>query len=318
MHHGRVVEEGRTDSVFRYPQKDYTKKLIGSIPKVDLNSPRNHDRITAAESMPAAEAEPSEAAVLPVPAEAASSAVLDIRHLNVYYREQDSGFMRKNSRIQVLHDVNLSMKQGEILALVGGSGSGKSTLAKAIVGINRMFDGTIARTEKHPQMIFQDPYNSLNPARRIGWLLKEPLRIKGGMSDAEMDRRVDEMLSMVHLDATVKQRYPGQLSGGQRQRICIACALMCRPKLLIADEPVSALDVTIQAEILALLENLQREMDLSILFISHDLRTVWQFCDRVAVIKDGRIAEQGDVDAIYRHPQSDYTKQLLEAAGIHV
>lgn len=318
MHHGRVVEEGRTDSVFRYPQKDYTKKLIGSIPKVDLESPRIHDRYIHPDRMRAAGEGSSAAESAAAPSGKTASEALSIRHLNVYYREQDSGFLQKNSRVQVLHDINLSMKQGEILALVGGSGSGKSTLAKAIVGMNRMADGTIERTEKHPQMIFQDPYDSLNPARRIGWLLREPLRIKGGMGDADMDRRVDEMLSMVHLDASVKQRYPGQLSGGQRQRICIACALMCRPSLLIADEPVSALDVTIQAEILALLENMQRELDLSILFISHDLRTVWQFCDRVAIMKDGRIEEQGNVDEIYRHPQSDYTKQLLEAAGIHV
>ena len=163
-------------------------------------------------------------------------------------------------------------------------------------------------------MIFQDPYSSLNPFYSVEWALEEPLRVYGKYTKAERKRRVREMLERVELPPECLEAKPSELSGGQRQRVSIAAALIRRPKFLIADEPVSALDVTIQAQILDLLRSLRRELDLSFLFISHDLNVVYQLCDRVLVMKSGRIVEQGTVDEIFDRPREDYTKQLLAAA----
>lgn len=213
--------------------------------------------------------------------------------------------------------MSFTLHRGETLALVGGSGSGKSTIARAITGINTNYTGTIVKTDPNIQMIFQDPAGSLNPAHRIEWILEEPLKIAGGMTREERKERVRAQMRLVHLDEELLDRFPSQLSGGQRQRVCIAAALIRNPKILIADEPVSALDVTIQTEILALLRNLQKELSLSVIFISHDLRTVYQLCDNIVILKEGKIVEQGDVDEIYMHPKDAYTKKLLMAAGIH-
>ena len=174
--------------------------------------------------------------------------------------------------------------------------------------------GEVVHYTKRPQMIFQDPYSSLNPAYSVEWTLEEPLRIYGKYDRAERKRRVREMLSRVELPEECLKARPGELSGGQRQRVSIAAALIRRPRFLIADEPVSALDVTIQAQILELLRQLRQELDLSYLFISHDLNVVYQLCDRVLVMKSGRIVEQGTVEEIFEHPQDPYTRQLLEAA----
>lgn len=241
--------------------------------------------------------------------------ILEVKHVNVYYTEKKSLIRNKTEKKHALKDVTFSMEEGEILGLVGESGCGKTSLAKAILGMQKQYDGEVILKCKNPQMVFQDPYSSLNPAKKIGWILEEPMRIKGGFSREERSRRVDEMLEKVGLDSKCKEHYPGELSGGQRQRVAIAAALLCDTKFLIADEPVSALDVTIQAQIIRLLLKLQKEMGLSILFISHDLRVVYQMCDRVIIMKNGEIIERGSVEEIYRHPQTEYTKLLLEAAG---
>ncbi len=222
----------------------------------------------------------------------------------------------RRKRVQILHDVSFTMEQGEILGLVGESGSGKSTLAKAVLNMVPDKSGTIGCEDAYPQMVFQDPYGSLNPAKTIGWILEEPLKNRSRMPKEERRRNAAEMLSHVGLDEKYLERFPGELSGGQRQRVCIAAALMLRPKLLIADEPVSALDVTIQAQVLKLLFSLKQDFGLSILFISHDLRVVYQLCDRVMIMQGGRIVEMGRSDDIYFRPQHPYTKQLLDAAGI--
>lgn len=242
--------------------------------------------------------------------------ILRVSSLNVSFQDRSRGLFGKNNRIQVLKDVSFSMKEGEILGLVGESGSGKSTLAKAILGLIP-YEGEISQTSSYPQMIFQDPYGSLNPAKKVGWILEEPLRLKGGLDSAQRKQRVREMLIRVGLDESIADRYPNQLSGGQRQRVCIAGALMQEPALLIADEPVSALDVTIQAQILELLKRLHKEMGLSILFISHDLRVVYQMCDNVMIMKGGQLVEQGSVEEVYFHHQNEYTANLLKAAGIN-
>ena len=238
--------------------------------------------------------------------------VLSVQHVTSGYRE--GGPFRKGAYHEVLHDVSFDVRHGEILGLVGESGTGKSTLAKTILGMVRPDRGEVIHYTKRPQMIFQDPYSSLNPAYTVGWIMEEPLRIYGKYDGPERKRRVREMLSRVELPEEVLTARPAELSGGQRQRVSIATALIQRPRFLIADEPVSALDVTIQAQILKLLKNLRDELDLSYLFISHDLKVVYQLCDRVLVMKRGRIVEQGTVSKIFDHPKEDYTKQLLAAA----
>jgi peptide/nickel transport system ATP-binding protein len=203
---------------------------------------------------------------------------------------------------------------GEILGLVGESGSGKSTLARTILGLVKPDSGEVIHHTKRPQMIFQDPYSSLNPAYRVSWILEEPLRIYGKYDALQRRRRVADMLRRVELPEECLAAYPRELSGGQRQRVSIAAALLQRPRFLVADEPVSALDVTIQSQILQLLKGLRDELDLSYLFISHDLNVVYQLCDAVAVMKDGCIVEYGPVRQIFDAPRHPYTQQLLSAA----
>jgi peptide/nickel transport system ATP-binding protein len=239
--------------------------------------------------------------------------VLEVEHLNTWY-EQGGGLFSKKKRRQVLKDVSFTLHGGEVLGLVGESGCGKSTLAKTILGMVRDYTGDIRHYTKRPQMVFQDPFSSLNPARTIGWILEEPLRIYGKYDEKERRRRVAEMLEQVGLSEECMTHRPYQLSGGQRQRVSIAAALIVRPRLVIADEPVSALDVTIQAQILRLLAELRKEYDLSYLFISHDLNVVYQICDRVLVMKNGEIVEQNTVDELFDNPQNEYTKKLLLAA----
>lgn len=238
---------------------------------------------------------------------------LSVRHLTCGYRD-GGGLFEKPIRQEVLRDVTFDVRSGEILGLVGESGTGKSTLAKAILGMIRPDSGEIIHHTKRPQMIFQDPYSSLNPAYTVGWILEEPLRIFGKYDPAERKRRVRDILQRVELPEELLDVKPSDLSGGQRQRVSIAVALIQRPKFLIADEPVSALDVTIQTQILALLKKLNQELGLSYLFISHDLNVVYQLCHRVLVMKNGAIVEQGTVAEIFDHPQAAYTRQLLAAA----
>jgi ABC-type glutathione transport system ATPase component len=242
--------------------------------------------------------------------------ILTVTDLCVSYKKTAAPFLAKRKSTQVLDHVSFSMNEGEILGLVGESGCGKSTLAKTLLKLNPFDSGEIIHYSKYPQMVFQDPYGSLNPAKKVGWILEEPLRMHGGCDPAERKKKVAFMMKRVGLDASLADRYPRQLSGGQRQRVCIAAALMLKPGLLIADEPVSALDVTIQAQILDLLLQLQKEMGLAILFISHDLRVVYQLCSRVMIMQKGQIVESADAEQIYFAPQHAYTKSLIEAAGI--
>lgn len=238
--------------------------------------------------------------------------VLSLKHVTAGYRE--GGVLGRKYFHEVLHDVSFDVRRGEILGLVGESGTGKSTLAKTILGMVEPERGEVIHYTKRPQMIFQDPYSSLNPAYSVAWLLEEPLRIYGKYDRAERARRVREMLARVELPEEVLKAHPAELSGGQRQRVSIAMALIQRPRFLIADEPVSALDVTIQAQVLKLLKHLRDELDLSFLFISHDLNVVYQLCDTALVMKDGRIVERGTVEEIFDHPRHEYTRQLLRAA----
>lgn len=237
----------------------------------------------------------------------ADAPILKIDRLNSWYG-------KGKDRRQVLRDVSLTLNEGEALGIVGESGSGKTTLAKVLLGFVKDTTGEIDLRAARPQMVFQDPYSSLNPAKTVEWILEEPLRAMGIRDKAERRRRVMEMIVQVGLSEEHCGRKPGQLSGGQRQRVSIASALIQGSKLIVLDEPVSALDVTLQAQILQLLANLREKFGLSYLFISHDLAVVYQLCDRVCVMYRGEIVEQGDVDTVYDHPQHDYTKKLLAAS----
>ena len=238
--------------------------------------------------------------------------VLSVEHVSGGYR--DGGILQRGPYQEVLHDVSFTVGKGEILGLVGDSGTGKSTLARLILGMVEPEVGKITHYSQRPQMIFQNPYSSLNPVYPVSWILEEPLKIRGVKDKEERKWRVMEMLELVELPEECLDAKPGELSGGQRQRVSIAVALLQKPKFLIADEPVSALDVTIQAQILKLLKRLRKELELSFLFISHYLNVVYQLCDRVLVMKDGKIVEQGEIEEIYNNPRHEYTKQLLSAA----
>ena len=229
--------------------------------------------------------------------------VLSLRHVTSGYH--DGGFLRRGRYQEVLHDVSFDVGYREILGLVGESGTGKSTLARTILGMVKPDAG---------EVIFQDPYSSLNPAYPVSWILEEPLRIYGKYGPEERKKRVRDILERVELPEECLDARPSELSGGQRQRVSIAAALIQRPRFLIADEPVSALDVTIQAQILKLLRDLRDQLNLSYLFISHDLNVVYQLCDRVLVMRGGRVVEQGTVEDIFSHPKDPYTRQLLAAA----
>ncbi len=233
--------------------------------------------------------------------------IVELKNLSSWYG-------KGKTRLKYLKNVSLTIHEGEVLGLVGESGSGKSTLAKCILGLVTDTEGTLNVADLRPQMVFQDPYGSLNPAKTVGWILEEPLRAMGIRDKEERRSRALEMLRLVTLSEEHYDRRPAQLSGGQRQRVAIAAALIGGSKLIILDEPVSALDVTLQAQILQLLVDLKEQLGLSYLFISHDLAVVYQICDRVAVLYHGEIVEEGPVDDVYDAPRHPYTKKLLEAS----
>ncbi len=254
--------------------------------------------------------------------------ILEVRHLDSFYLSQGSLFQRRAERNQVLHDVSFRMEEGDIVGLVGESGSGKTTLARCILGLVKDIKGEIIHYTQYPQMVFQDPFSSLNPAHTVGWTLEEALRARKlsrqeleqkGQGDAPLSRAerrelAAQILEQVGLGSEYAGRYPRELSGGQRQRVSIAAAVITRPRLVIADEPVSALDVTIQAQILKLLDDLKDSYNLSYLFISHDLNVIYQICTKVLVMQGGTIVEKGGVEEVYNSPQHPYTKALLKAA----
>ena len=282
MYNGDIVEMGNTQEVLRHPKHDYTKTLVAAIPDNDVPSDR-------------------------------SSVVLEAKDLRLSFKEKDGVFSGKDQKA-VLKGVSFCVYEGEILGVVGESGCGKSTLAKTIVGLNKHFTGSLQMTCSRPQMVFQDPFGSLNPARKIGWILQEPLKARGIRDKKERLRLVDEMLVKIGLDPSFKGRYAREFSGGQRQRISIGLALLMDTGFIVADEPVSALDVTVQSQILKLLLQLHKEKNLTMMFISHDLEVVRHVCDRVIVMYLGQIVEMADSDELYKNPQHPYTRLLFSAA----
>jgi peptide/nickel transport system ATP-binding protein len=238
-----------------------------------------------------------------------SEPVVKVENLHVWYGKPQ--FFSRNKRVHILHDVSFEILRGEILGLVGESGCGKSTLARAVLGIEKDIQGTIIHNTFRPQMVFQNPYGSLNPYKKVGWIIEEPLRVQQKYNKKERKERVLKLLEQVGLPESYVNRYPDELSGGQRQRVAIAAALIQQPEFIILDEPVSALDVTVQAQILRLLFDVKKEYNLSYLFISHDLNVIYQVCNRVMVMQKGEIVECGEVESVYDHPKHPYTLQLL-------
>jgi oligopeptide transport system ATP-binding protein len=257
-----------------------------------------------------------------------SEIILQANHLVKTYSQRSGRFGFGSTQIKALDDVSITLKAGSTLAVVGESGSGKSTLARCLLQLHPfdsgevLFDGVnlagldkeaLRAMRKNLQMVFQDPFASLNPRMKVGEIVGEGLLIHSLGSSSEQKEKVQQMLERVGLEVADAQKYPHQFSGGQRQRIGIARALVLEPKVVVCDEPVSALDVSVQAQILLLLKELQQEMHLSYIFISHDLRVVRHIADEMVVMNQGKIVEQGKVVDIYNQPQQAYTQQLLNA-----
>lgn len=294
MKDGKVKECGETEDIFNNPKDQYTRMLIENVPsRIGKKNVCDADK---------------------------ADNILEVRDLNVFYNEsRNSLFSKAKKNKQVTKNVTFNIRRSEILGLVGESGCGKTSLSKAILGINKNYTGEIVNNCKtRPQMVFQDPYSSLNPAKSVGWLLEEPLRAlnvrKGSnrMTKAEMKEEAISILKKIGLGEEYYNRKPSQLSGGQRQRISIGQAVITKPELIIADEPVSALDVTIQTQIMELMKKLQEEMKLSYLFISHDIDVIYQMSNRIMVMKNGCIVECGETKEVFENPQNEYTKQLLK------
>lgn len=257
-----------------------------------------------------------------------SEILLEARGLVKTYQQRSGRFGLGTTEIKALDNVSVSLKQGSTLAVVGESGSGKSTLARCLLQLQPYDSGdvifqrqslaqldkdSLRNVRKNLQMVFQDPFASLNPRMRVGDIVGEGLLIHNIGNADSRKAQVNKMLERVGLTATDAQKFPHQFSGGQRQRIGIARALVLQPKVVICDEPVSALDVSVQAQILLLLKSLQQEMGLSYIFISHDLRVVRHIANDIVVMHKGKVVEQGAVETIYKHPQQSYTQQLLQA-----
>lgn len=302
MEKGRVVEQGSANQVFFSPQHIYTQKLVAALPTTAKSFPKQF---------------------LPT-----DNAFLEVQGLSTEFSLGHQFLQRKSLRFRAVDDVSLTLRKGEILGLVGESGSGKSTLGRSIMRLVEPCTGQVKlagtdlinipadrlrQMRRDFQMIFQDPYASLNPRMTVFDALAEPLKIHGIAAKNNVLQAVNELMDDVGLDRRMIRKYPHEFSGGQRQRIAIARALAVRPQLIIADEPVSALDVTIQAQILELLLNLTKKYRLAMLFISHDLSVVRYIADRVAVMQRGKIVEVGDTESLFTAPQHPYTRSLLAA-----
>ncbi|MFE1963190.1 dipeptide ABC transporter ATP-binding protein [Streptomyces sp. NPDC059479] len=311
MRHGREVERGPVAEVLGAPKQTYTRTLLSSVPRVDAPVARS-----VAE--PRRSGEPR---LQGEPRTSAGEVLLEAVDLR---RE----FRRGRRTVTAVDGVSLTVGAGETLGIVGESGSGKTTLGRMLVRLLDPTDGrlryrgaeiaAVSEKELRPyrrelQMIFQDPVASLNPRRSVGESVADPLRAAGALDEGRIVARARELLERVGLDPDRYDRYPHEFSGGQRQRVGIARALAAEPRLIVCDEPVSALDVTTQAQVVALLAELQRELGLALVFIAHDLAVVRQVSDRVAVMRDGRIVEQGTVEEVYGAPSDPYTRQLLAA-----
>ncbi|WP_030735912.1 ABC transporter ATP-binding protein [Streptomyces griseus] len=309
MRRGAEVERGPVARVLGAPREPYTKELLAAVPRVEARRTAATAGVSAVEGAPLVPAVEDAAPLIEA---------VDLRR----------AFGRGSGRVAAVDGVSLTVRAGETLGIVGESGSGKTTLGRMLV---RLLDptsgrlryrgreiGALSERELRPfrrelQMVFQDPVASLNPRRSVGESVADPLRAAGERDEGRIRDRVGALLERVGLEPAHFERYPHEFSGGQRQRVGIARALAAEPKLIVCDEPVSALDVTTQAQVVALLAELQRELGIGLVFIAHDLAVVRQVSDRVAVMRRGVLVEQGEADAVYEDPRDPYTRQLLAA-----
>ncbi|MFV1976921.1 MAG: dipeptide ABC transporter ATP-binding protein [Candidatus Scalindua sp.] len=322
MYQGKIVETADVNKLFAEPEHEYTKKLLSAVPrvdkKVDLLVKKEQDSNT-------------EETVVSSKSSVRIETIIAVKDLHVEFKKRKGIFSSHKEITKAVNGVSLELYKGEVLGLVGQSGSGKSTLIRSLAGLVKCKSGSIYYDNKDIlqadqkelrivrrkiQMIFQDPYGSLNPRFVAGRIIAEPLINYGLMSKTDAFKKVRELMELVQLDPAWINRYPHEFSGGQRQRISIARALAPEPEILLCDEPVSALDVLIQADVLNLLKEIRSRMNLTMLFVSHDLAVVRYIADRVAVMNIGRIVELKSAADIYSKAEHPYTQQLLDAIPI--
>ena len=304
MKDGKKIEDGKVEEIFVGSKENYTNQLLASVPRLTSNSKFK-------EYLP-------------------NSNLISIENLSKSFLK-NTFLSNKKISVNALENINLQIGYGEVVSLVGESGSGKSTLGRILLKLSNPDKGTIRfdglnfysnkstelkRFRSAIQIIFQDPYSSLDPKRTIGYSISEPLIIQNKYRKAEIQEKVRELLTAVGINPDLEKRYPHEFSGGQRQRIAIARAISTEPKIIVADEPTSALDVTVQAQILELLLKLKDEQNISFLFISHDLAVVQQVSDSVAVMCEGRILEKGSTSQVLQNPLNGYTKSLINSVPI--
>ncbi|MGF0539957.1 ABC transporter ATP-binding protein [Agrobacterium sp. ES01] len=307
MYKGEIVEQGMTADILGNPQHDYTRQLLSAVPDIEV--------------------EPRRVAAAAIDARSSTMAekLLEATNIRKVYKS------RSGSDFTAVNDINLTVETGEIFGLVGESGSGKSTLARMLLrlieptageiifqgqNISGLTGEPLRQIRRHMQFVFQNPHSALNGRHTIGDAISEPLYLQTSMSRRDIFARTEALLDIVQLPKLFKYRYPHELSGGQKQRVCIARAIALNPRLLILDEPTSALDISVQAQVLDFLQEVRKELNLTYVFISHDLAVIRQICDRTIVMKRGEIVEQGKTEQIFLSPQQDYTKALIESGRV--
>lgn len=344
MYKGKVVEQGPVLEIFSNPKHPYTKSLLACRPPLDRRVVRlpvssdfmKIDNDGVMTEIPKTVGEALNSVIITKEQRIqdhrelySRSKILELEHIKTWFPKTKSLFGKTREWVKAVDDVSLDVYEGETLGLVGESGCGKTTLGRTILRLNEPTEGKIyfqrndllklnaadmRHLRKDMQIIFQDPYSSLNPRMTIGEALMEPMQVHGLYTNSSQRReRVMELLKKVGLEERQFNRYPHEFSGGQRQRVCIARALSLNPKFIICDESVSALDVSVQAQVLNLLNDLKREFKFTYIFISHDLSVVKFMSDRMVVMNRGKIEEMGDADAIYQNPQSEYTRKLISS-----
>lgn len=337
MYKGKVVETDTIENIFERPKQEYTKLLLKAALHADPLKAKDKEKAAKDKDKASKNGKASKSDKAAKNGNEAADNKADSKVQNKSENEQAvltvkdvSVFYDKKKEKPIVKNASLTVKRGEILGIVGESGCGKSTLVKAIVGLNKLYDGEISTSCRHPQMVFQDPYASLNPSKKIEWLLMEPMRLHmvhtpkellaqgihlkaRKYTREEMKKKVNESLEAVGLPLEYADRYPNELSGGERQRVAIAMSLVLGQELIVLDEPVSALDVTVEEKVLKLLVSLKEKYSLSYIFISHDINVVKRLCDNVCVMHNGKIVERGDADEVVDNPKDDYTKKLMSA-----
>ena len=330
MYRGEVVETGAVAQILGDPQHEYTKSLIAAVPRADVKL----HRFTSVDYIEGGDEERRRIDVQnhwlgQSVSEAGTGDAIEVKDLNLSFVLQKAVLKKNRKMLKAVDNVSLTVREGETFGLVGESGSGKSTVARLIAGLYKPDSGAISilghdvvtnprsaetvKARRALQMIFQDPYSSLNARMRVLDIVAEPIRFyKTASSEAQVREIVGDLLDHVGLGAAAALRYPHEFSGGQRQRISIARALASRPRILICDEPTSALDVSVQATILNLLKDLQEELGLTMLFISHDLPVIRQMCDRIAVMRHGAICEVAETETLFSSPSHEYSRHLLD------